>query len=96
MKRLVLVLLVSAAATTNTAPPADAGHVGTKKCAVISRGAADYRVRAVAMKCDPAERGAKRFLRSGRPLAGFTCSEAQGATPFLCKRDQQAYWVVLL
>ena len=95
MKRLALVLLVAGAATTG-APPADAGHVGTKKCGVISRGAADYRVRAIAMKCDPAERGAKRFLRAGTALAGFTCSEAEGATPFLCKRDQQAYWAVLL
>ena len=67
-----------------------------KKCAIVSDGPADYRVRAQSMKCDPAERGAKRFLRKGKPLDGFSCTEADEQTPFFCKRDAQAYWAVRL
>jgi hypothetical protein len=48
------------------------------------------------MKCRPAVRGVKRFLRSKRPLAGFTCTETDARTPFFCKRQSRAYWAVRL
>lgn len=75
---------------------AGAGHEGVSKCAIVSDGPSDYRVRSQNMKCTPAERGAKRFLRRGQALSGFTCTEADERTPFFCKRNTQAYWAVLL
>ncbi len=93
---MLLAVLIGGLIVGGAPSPAGAGHVGTKKCSIVSHGGSDYRVRATSMKCDPAERGAKRFLRSGKPLDGFSCTEAEGATPFFCKRAQQAYWAVLL
>ena len=95
-RRAILVVLCAAGLLLPAPGTAGAGHQGVKKCAIVSKGTRDYRVRAMAMKCDRAERGAKRFLRTGEPLTGFTCTEADERTPFFCKREQQAYWAVRL
>lgn len=69
---------------------------GGKSCGIVSEGSRDYRVRAQKLKCKKARRGAKRYLRSGRGLAGFACDEPAGRTEFFCKSGTKVYWAVRL
>ncbi len=74
---------------------ARAGHEGLN-CGIVSDGPRDYRVRAQQLNCDKATRGAKRYLRSGGELTGFSCDEPAGRIEFFCKNGSKFYWSVRL
>jgi hypothetical protein len=75
--------------------PAAAVH-GGKSCGIVTKKSHDYRVRAQKLECDKAMRGAKRYLRKGKALDGFSCGEPDGRTEFFCKNGTKVYWAVRL
>ena len=74
---------------------AAAGHEGVN-CGILADGARDYRVRSQNLSCDKARRGAKRYLRSGEALTGFSCDRPAGRIEFFCKSGTKVYWGVRL
>ena len=77
------------------AEPAAAVH-SSKNCGIVTAGSRDYRVRAQKVECDTALRGAKRYLREGEALSGFSCDEPDGRLEFFCKNGTRVYWAVRL
>lgn len=63
---------------------ASAGH--GKNCGIVTKGSRNYRVWAQQMRCGRARKGAKRYLRRGKPLRGFTCNDDEGPYEFICFR----------
>ena len=75
--------------------PASAGHAA-QNCGIISDGPRDYRVRAQQIGCEKAVRGAKRYLRSGDELDGYSCAKPDGRIEFFCKNGSKVYLAVRL
>ncbi len=73
---------------------ASAGH-NSKNCGIVSRGASDYRVRAMHLKCKVARKGSVKYLRSGEPRTGFDCAPT-AAGSFYCQNPPKAYWGIRL
>ena len=73
---------------------ASASH-NSKDCGVVSRGANDYRVRAMKLKCKVARKGSVKYLRSEEPRAGFDCAPTSGGS-FYCQDPPKAYWGIRL
>ena len=87
--------LCAAVAAVGEPPVARAGHQA-QNCGIISEGSRDYRVRAQNLGCAKAVRGAKRYLRSGEELDGFSCAEPAGRIDFFCKNGTKVYLAVRL
>jgi hypothetical protein len=76
--------------------PASAGHEGVRTCGIVTKGSRDFRVRAQLFSCEKALRGAKRYLRRGTELSGFSCDEPAGRIEFFCKNGTKFYWAIRL
>jgi len=90
-----LVILVALACVSLLAihTTAGAGHVAGD-CGIVSQGSRDYRVKKMKMSCEKARKGAKRYLRTGKPRRGFDC--APTGEGFYCQDPPKAYWAVRL
>ena len=62
-----------------------------KDCGIVSKGRRDYRVLGQRMRCGRARKGAKLYLREGRPLRGFSCNGDAGAYEFICGSGGKTY-----
>jgi hypothetical protein len=92
-----LAAAVAVLATVAIGQPQPAGAVhASKNCGIVSVGSRDYRVRAQKVECDRALRGAKRYLRKGAGLSGFSCDAPDGRLEFFCKDGTKVYWAVRL
>ena len=87
--------LVVAVAAIGLPGPAGAGHAA-QNCGIVSDGPRDYRVRAQQLSCEKAIRGAKRYLRSGDSLDGYSCAKPDGRIEFFCKNGSKVYLAVRL
>lgn len=66
-----------------------AGH--GKNCGIVSQGRRDYRVLGQRMRCGRARKGAKLYLREGRPLRGFSCGGETDIYEFICGNGGKTY-----
>jgi hypothetical protein len=99
MKRTGWLAIATATAAVAAGVPAAAAPAlpapdGSKHCGIATKGSAEYRVKARAVRCRFARRWVKRYFRSGRVAPGFTLTETSGGkAPWYCtKGDRKAYW----
>ena len=94
-KRFTAVLIVALAVGLGVPvlggpDPAFAGH--GKNCGIVTKGSKDYRVWGQRMKCKRAKKGARLYLREGRGLRGFSCTDDAGRTyVFICGSGGKTY-----
>jgi hypothetical protein len=87
---LAVIAIAVVTASSIGVPSAQAGH-DARNCGIVSKGAHDYRVHSMQMSCKKARKGAKRYLRTGKPRAGFDCAPTAGNS-FYCQKPPKAYW----
>ena len=90
--RLLAVALALAAVAWPGAGPerAQAGH--PKRCGIVARGSADYRVRARTVRCSFAKRWVRAYLSGRSRPRRYSCLRPGGGIAFYCKRGSRSYW----
>jgi hypothetical protein len=62
-----------------------------KNCGIVSKGSRNYRVLGQRLRCGRARKGARLYLREGRPLRGFSCAGPAGVYEFICGSGGKTY-----
>jgi hypothetical protein len=88
----LVAVAVAVAGGAGIPTPASATHK-SKNCGLISVGKHDYRVHAKKFRCAPARSASLKYLRQGKPLAGFDCAPTGGHS-FYCQKPPKAYWAI--
>jgi plastocyanin len=81
-----LIAAVSPAEATSKA-----GHEA-KRCGIVAKGSADYRIKSRKIGCATARRWARAYLRRKIEPSGYSCYPAGPNVAFYCSRGSKAYW----
>jgi hypothetical protein len=87
----LIALLALAATLVAAGSPEPAAATDGKNCGLMSKGSRDYQIVARNMRCKKARRGARLYLREGRPLPGFSCGGETPEYKFICGRGSKTY-----
>ena len=68
-----------------------AGHEA-KRCGIVAKGSADYRIKGRKVTCRFARRSARAYLNRRRAAAGFDCYRPGTDVTFYCAKGAKAYW----
>jgi hypothetical protein len=94
------VLLATAVASLSAAvqPARTATQQGTKtgheakRCGVLAKGSADYRIKARKLTCRFARKWSRAYLNRRSAAPGFDCYRAGTHVTFYCANGAKAYW----
>ena len=78
-------------ARTATQQSTTAGHEA-KRCGILAKGSADYRIKARKVSCRFARRWSRAYLNRRRSATGFDCYRAGTNVTFYCANGAKAYW----
>jgi hypothetical protein len=67
------------------------GHEA-KRCGVLAKGSADYRIKARKLSCRFARKWSRAYLNSRSSAPGFDCYRAGTNVTFYCANGAKAYW----
>jgi hypothetical protein len=67
------------------------GHEA-KRCGVLAKGSADYRIKARKLSCRFARKWSRAYLNSRSGAPGFDCYRAGTNVTFYCANGAKAYW----
>jgi plastocyanin len=73
------------------AADATAGHEA-KRCGILAKGAADYRIKARKLTCRFAKKWSRAYLNRRSSAPGFDCYRAGTNVTFYCANGAKAYW----
>jgi plastocyanin len=68
-----------------------AGHEA-KRCGIVGKGSADYRIKARKLTCRFAKRWSRAYLDRRSAAPGFDCYRAGTNVTFYCANGAKAYW----